>query len=531
MGIMDFVKQGVQEICIARPDQLKNLIVYKHPDETVPFWSQLTVDADECAVFFKDGQVMGVLGPGRHTLSTQNIPFLSNLVDRFTGGNVFKAEVFFVTTRPLRGLKFGGRFDNMVDPVTQVRCNPRIFGEYAAQITDPTRFIVGYTGMRTQEGSNEEVMQWVAGQFMMEIEQIVADVCMEEKVSLNIVGGKKRELTNRFKKGAAALDDIGIQITDIGRFKLTLDPKDQEKIDKIFDAMHSELLVAEAEAKKKDFADAQQYKWREQYANLAGQNPGYMAAAQADAMRSAGEGMAKGGGEGGGAGVASLGAQMAMGVGMAGMFHQGFVQPPQYQRVQAPAGGGVSCSKCGATSPGGKFCANCGSPLAPPQPPPQPQQSFCTNCGQPVSGKFCAGCGTPAPTGGAPSGGAPPAGGPPPGQGYPPTAAPQQGAPQQGYPPAAQPPQRGAPPAGGPPPGQGYPPAAQPPQQGTPPAAAPPQQGTPPAAAPPQQGYPPTAAPQGDRYAGGTPAGPQGGGRPGGNQGGGPSGGGQQGSG
>jgi hypothetical protein len=53
MGIMDFVKGGVREMMIARPDQLKHLIVFKHPDQNFPMYSQLTVDSDECAVFFK----------------------------------------------------------------------------------------------------------------------------------------------------------------------------------------------------------------------------------------------------------------------------------------------------------------------------------------------------------------------------------------------------------------------------------------------------------------------------------------------
>ena len=56
MGLMDFVKQGTKEMMIARPDHLKGEIIYKHPDQTIPFWSQLTVDADEGVVFFKDGK-------------------------------------------------------------------------------------------------------------------------------------------------------------------------------------------------------------------------------------------------------------------------------------------------------------------------------------------------------------------------------------------------------------------------------------------------------------------------------------------
>src|ERR1700709_2468244 len=103
MGIFDFITNGVRERMIARPDDKKDLIVWKHPDPTIPNYAQLTVDADEAAVFLRDGSLVGVLraaGVGqRHELTTENIPFLDQLVDKFTGGNVFTAELYFVTMR------------------------------------------------------------------------------------------------------------------------------------------------------------------------------------------------------------------------------------------------------------------------------------------------------------------------------------------------------------------------------------------------------------------------------------------------
>ena len=82
MGIIDFVKGGVREMMVARPDAQKNLIVYKHPDGNIPTYSRLTIDMDECAVFFKSGSppTVAALGPGRYPLSTENIPFLNNFL-------------------------------------------------------------------------------------------------------------------------------------------------------------------------------------------------------------------------------------------------------------------------------------------------------------------------------------------------------------------------------------------------------------------------------------------------------------------
>src|SRR3984957_4508699 len=134
MGVFDFVKNGVREMMIARPDQSKSLIVFKHPDQNFPMYSQLTVDSDECAVFFKDGVVIGVLGPGRHTLQTQNLPFLGQIVNNFTGAQVFISELFFVKPPPVRGLPFGGPVGMMKDPTLLALVTPRIFGEMSVMV-------------------------------------------------------------------------------------------------------------------------------------------------------------------------------------------------------------------------------------------------------------------------------------------------------------------------------------------------------------------------------------------------------------
>ena len=55
----------------------------------------------------------------------------------------------------------------------------------------------------------------------------------------------------------------------------------------------------------------------------------------------------------------------------------------------SPGGTQVTCGKCGAKQPGGKFCADCGSPLV-------AQKKFCASCGIELgaAAKFCANCGT-----------------------------------------------------------------------------------------------------------------------------------------
>ncbi|MBM3190360.1 MAG: SPFH domain-containing protein, partial [Chloroflexi bacterium] len=55
--------------------------------------SQLIVREGQTAVFFRDGKALDTFGPGRHTITTANIPLLSRAVDFvFSGNTPFTAE-------------------------------------------------------------------------------------------------------------------------------------------------------------------------------------------------------------------------------------------------------------------------------------------------------------------------------------------------------------------------------------------------------------------------------------------------------
>jgi membrane protease subunit (stomatin/prohibitin family) len=388
MGVFDFVKNGVREMMIARPDHFKQLIVYKHPDQNVPAWSQLTVDSDECAVFFKDGRVVGVLPPGRHTLSTQNIPFLNNIVNKFTGGDVFISEIFFVKTSPVRSIPFGGPIGDMIDPLTGEQVIPRIFGEFSLVVTDPVRFIVGYTGQAAQ-GDNDAVLSWVKGLFMNGVKTTLGELCEVEQKSVLQAVSLTAKLSSAFVANAPDLNDIGVRILQMGQFNLNFSEEDRQRLV----AANAEIAkanrgvkVAEAQARAKQFELDQKYSQDARYVqNLAGNFQNYAAG---QAMIGAGQGMATHGVDGG---VAGAGIQMAMGVNMANQM-AGAMQPQPHSQPQpqfTPGGAQVTCSKCNTRQPGGKFCAECGNALA-------QAKKFCTGCGQEVgaTAKFCANCGT-----------------------------------------------------------------------------------------------------------------------------------------
>ncbi|MEM7305121.1 MAG: SPFH domain-containing protein [Planctomycetota bacterium] len=368
---MDWFKHGVGEMMVARPDDGKSQVVWKHPDKTIPMKSQLTVEADEKAVFFRDGKVVKVMDAGRYTLDSSNLPFLSELVDKFTGGNVFITEVFFVNIREHTGIKFGGRIGHVEDPKSGVPVETMVHGEFSFRVTDPEQLIVGLVGMGRAESF--AVRSWMKEQVLKVIRDRTAELLVKNKWPLlDVTSGAYTEEIEQ--DVLAGLDqhvaEYGLKIVRLGNFVTAIDDEDADNL-------------------KKLYTDAA-------YLKTVGGVGAWQRFAAGKAMMGAGEGMAKGGGgEGGegGAGAGGLlgGAGLGVGFGLAQML----APDRSGGQTLAPATPGVTCPECGSVVPPGKFCGQCGASLVPKEEPAATAGGFCTECGAPLTpnAKFCGQCG------------------------------------------------------------------------------------------------------------------------------------------
>jgi membrane protease subunit (stomatin/prohibitin family) len=109
--------------------------------------SQLIVRESQAAVFFRDGKALDTFGPGRHTITTANIPGLVGLIGKvFSGQTPFKAEVYFVSLRELTDMKWGTPQPITIpDPILGM-ARVTGFGTYAIQVTDPQLFVAKIVG-------------------------------------------------------------------------------------------------------------------------------------------------------------------------------------------------------------------------------------------------------------------------------------------------------------------------------------------------------------------------------------------------
>ncbi len=135
-------------------DETGSEIVHRVPERgsgDFRIGSQVIVRESQAAVFFRDGQALDTFGPGRHTITTANIPLLVNLVGRaFSGETPFKAEVYFVSLREFTDLKWGTPTPITIKDSELGMARVQARGMYAVQVVDPQLFvnkIVGTQGL------------------------------------------------------------------------------------------------------------------------------------------------------------------------------------------------------------------------------------------------------------------------------------------------------------------------------------------------------------------------------------------------
>jgi membrane protease subunit (stomatin/prohibitin family) len=350
---------------IAVPDDRKGQIVFKWPDVTIRRFTHAIVNADEVAMFVNTGQIVQTMGPGRHEINADELPGLGAVIDFATGGNAYRAELYFCGTREYTGFRFGGRIDDVQDPRSGLIVTLRVFGDYALRVMDPARLITNLTAT-VDVTDNERIAGWVSDQLLKVLRTNVTTQVVAQGwpiLGLSVHSPEIEEAAITSANGQ--LEAYGIALTRMGNFDINLSPEDATQLKQL----------------AKDTS----------YSQLAG---GFGQYAAGEMALGAGQGMAQGGGSTEGA---FLAAGLGLGGGLAGLGAQQAAPPPAPAPAPAPAApaaapaaaAGPACGNCSTANPGGaKFCMGCGQPLA-------PAVKHCTECGTELPGaaKFCANCG------------------------------------------------------------------------------------------------------------------------------------------
>lgn len=296
--------------------------------------AQLVVTENQWAVFFRDGKALDTFGPGRHTLTTANVPLLARLIGLpFGGKSPFRADVYFVARKVFTDLKWGTREPVVFRDAELAMVRLRAHGAFATRVADAQLFvnqIVGSQGRFTADDIHGYLREIIVAR--------LNDVLGETVKTLFDLPKHYDELSEALKgRVSGDFGKYGLDLTDFFIHAIT----PPEDVQKVLDERTGMAAVGDLQAYMK-------YK----------------------AARAMGDAAAQGGEAGGAAGAGmGLGAGVGLGMTMAQMMKDaatGGGGAPQ-------AGGGGAAPAAGAAGTA-KFCPSCGTAFA-------AEAKFCGECG------------------------------------------------------------------------------------------------------------------------------------------------------
>jgi excisionase family DNA binding protein len=148
MGLKDFIRGELIEI-IEWTDDSRDTLSYRWPDDDkeIKRGAQLIVRESQIAQFVYLGQFGDTFLPGKHTLTTDNIPVLTTLKGwKYGFESPFKADVYYVVTRLFTGNKWGTQNPIMMRDADFGIVRVRAFGTFDFKVAEPRLFLKEVAG-------------------------------------------------------------------------------------------------------------------------------------------------------------------------------------------------------------------------------------------------------------------------------------------------------------------------------------------------------------------------------------------------
>lgn len=334
MTLIDFLSKQLIDV-IAWNEPQDGILAYRYPmqDLEIQNGGKLTVSESQLAAFVNEGRFADVFGPGLHTLTTHNLPILTDLLNWDKGfQSPFKSEVYFFSTRLQIDQKWGTATPITIRDQEFGAVRLRCFGIYSYRIADPRLFFNQVSGTRECY-------------FAADLE------------------GQLRDTILAHMTGAFASSNL--PFLDLAANQAALAAKITEQIKPSFAALGLELnqFIVENVSLPEELAKVLDQRIGMGIVGDVGRYTQYAAAESLDLAAA---------NTGGGAGVGmGLGAGAAVAQVLAANLKSQAVAP-----VAAPAATAPAVPAPAALDPATKFCIDCGRAIA-------ARAKFCAECGKP----------------------------------------------------------------------------------------------------------------------------------------------------
>jgi excisionase family DNA binding protein len=230
VGIMDFIRGELIDI-IEWTDDSRDTLSWRFPDEdkAIKNGAQLIVRESQVAQFVYVGEFGDTFGPGKHRLTTDNIPILTRLKSWPYGfESPFKADVYYVTTRLFTGNKWGTSNPLMARDADFGVVRLRAFGTYDFRIVEPKTFL------REVAGSDHNFrLDEFADTMRSRVVSIFSDALASARVPVLDVAARYTELGEALLPliNPAVGEKYGLEITSFVVENVSVPPEVEQAID------------------------------------------------------------------------------------------------------------------------------------------------------------------------------------------------------------------------------------------------------------------------------------------------------------
>ena len=213
-------------------DDSRDTLSWRFPDEdkAIKNGAQLIVRESQVAQFVYLGEFGDTFGPGKHTLTTDNIPILTKIKSWKYGFNSpFKADVYYVITRLFTGNKWGTANPVMLRDSDFGVVRLRAFGTYDFKIVEPKTFL------REVAGSDHNFrLDEFADTMRSRIVSIFSDAIASAKVPVLDVASRYTELGEALLPmiNPAVSAKYGLEITSFIVENVSVPPEVEQALDK-----------------------------------------------------------------------------------------------------------------------------------------------------------------------------------------------------------------------------------------------------------------------------------------------------------